>query len=506
MLEEIMKLGSLIDELDSNMLVERASETNLNLVKIIEEKVKDIGEKKLNLDEVIPFKYTESNYYAILMKLAWDNFDKVKAYSNKLSEWNNYSKADLEIKIERIKLYREALEAYDSGSIVAPEYVAQISTNLGNLYHEMGRIVESVEVLSKTFTDTNEFPMALGNHGIKCYTLATYSIDSNINKYLLNLALEELNYMLENVRDSDLIVPEHITMFEKWKEHIVYVMDNELKEVKSWEASMDVDIPYKNWCSKKQLSLNYINIVKSEGNIDSIHIPDMGIGYFGEDDGKMTYYSWFNTIKQEFNLARYNLYLIETSDYEFHESQQHNVLINTLDYPAVGYKTELLKTSLKAAYGILDKIGLFCSHFFKVNAKPGRIDFNKWYKEVEIEIALDSPFNALYWLSKDLDFKTGYFKDIRRLRNVIEHRYVRILDYYDVSISDELKDTNKYEYIISYEDLYDITIETLKLVRSAIFYMVNGFNVKYKHVVYRETPGKIFLPLYLDVYDDEWKN
>ncbi|MCY9400246.1 LA2681 family HEPN domain-containing protein [Bacillus haynesii] len=506
MIEEIMKLGSLIDELESNMLVQRINVTNLNLVKIIEGKMDYIDKEELTIDEVIPYKYTESNYYAILMKLACDDFDKVRTYSKKLNEWDNYDEADLEIKIERIKLYREALEVYDSGSIVAPEYVAQISTNLGNIYHEMGRIVESIEVLSKTFTETNGFPMALGNHGIKCYTLATYSIDSNINKYLLNLALEELRSMLKNVGDSDLIVPDHITMFEEWKKHIVCVIDNELKEVNPWEASMDVDLPYKNWCAKKQLSLNYINIVMSEGNVDSIHIPDMGIGYFDEDDGKMTYYSWFNTIKQEFNLARYNIYLIETSDYEFHESQQHNVLINTLDYPTVGYKTELLKTALKAAYGILDKIGLFCSHFFKVNAKPGRIDFNKWYKEVEMKIALDSPFNALYWLSKDLDFKTGYFKDIRRLRNVIEHRYVRILDYYDDPISEELKDTNKYEYIIGFKELYDITMETLKLVRSAIFYLVNGFNVKYKSVVYRETPGKIFLPLYLDVYEDEWKN
>lgn len=506
MLDEIMKLGSLVDELDLNITNQRINKTNFDLIEMIETSIKAISENQLTIDEVIPFKYTESNYYAILMRIAQADFNKVKSSSIKLREYDNYEQADLDIKVERIKLYREALDIHKSGSRIVPEYVAQITTNLGNLYNEMGRIVESIEVLNKTFTDVSKFPMALGNHGIKCYTLATYSINSEINKYLLKLALEELNSLLGNDGESDLIAVDQILKFEEWKSYIESILDNDLGEINSWTASMDVDQPYKNWCAKKQLSLNYINIVSPEGNVDNIHIPDMGIGYFDEDGGKMTYYSWFNTIKQEFNLARYNMFLIDTSDFDIHESQEHNVLINTLDYPAIGYKTELLKISLKAAYGILDKIGLFCSHFFKVKAKPGRIDFNKWYKEVEMEVALDSPFKALFWLSKDLDFKTGYFKDIRMLRNVIEHRYLRVLDYYNVPVSEELKDTDKYEYIIGYQDLYEITTDTLLLVRSAIFYMVNGLNSLYKNVVYGEKQGKLFLPLYLGVYDDEWKN
>ncbi|MED2942388.1 LA2681 family HEPN domain-containing protein [Bacillus swezeyi] len=506
MIEEILELGILVDELDSNMMSQRVNETNLDLIKKIEDCYKSIRGEKLANDEVIPLMYTESNYYALLMRIAQEDFDKVKSYSIKLKKFDDFANAAIEIKVERIRLYRQALDLHQSGgSAITPEYMAQISTNLGNLYHEMGRIVESIEVLSKTFADVNEFPMALGNHGLKLYTLATYPISNEIQKYLINSALEDLNSMLEKACESDSISVEHISLFEEWKSSIESSLVN-LSEVNAWEASSDVDHSYKNWCAKKRLSLNYINIVSDQGNVDNIHIPNMGISYFNEDNGKMTYYSWFNTIKQEFNLSRYNMYLIDKSESDLHESQQFNVLINTSDYPALGYKTELLKTALRAAYGILDKIGLFCSHFFRVKTKPGRIDFNKWYKEVEMEVALDSPFNALYWLSNDLDFRTGYFKDIRRLRNVIEHRYLRVLDYYKVPISEELEDTDKYEYTVGYQELYSITMDTLNLVRSAIFYMVNGFNVLYKNAVYGNQEGKIFLPLYLDVYDDEWKN
>lgn len=501
-----MELGQLIDELDSNVLIEKINKANIELVEIIEEKIEEISKEELTTIEMIPFKYTEANYYGILMRLAWQEYDKLKKYSDKLKKWNNYDDADLEIKVERIKLYREALDLYDPDSEVSPDYIAQVSTNLGNLYNEMGRIVESIEVLSETVSNTNGFPMALGNYAIKHHSLATYSINERTNKYLLNLALKKLKDMLKDVKDTDLIVPEQIEIFEKWKKKIVYILEKEFKEIDAAEIAIDVDMPYKNWCAQNQLSLNYINVVQTVGNIDNLHIPNMGIGYFSNDDRNMTYYSWFNTIKQEFNMARYNIYLTEGLSYEIHESQYHNVLINTLDYPAIGYKTESLKTALKSAYSILDKIGLFCSHFFQVDAKAGSIDFNKWYKKVEKQVAIKSPFNALYWLSKDLDFKTGFFKDIRRLRNVIEHRYVRVLDYYEVPLSEELDDTDKYEYIIGYEDLYESTMKTLKLVRSAIFYMVNGFNTQYKITFHENSPEKIFIPLRLDIYEDEWKN
>lgn len=501
-----MELGQLIDELDSNILVEKINKINMKLVEVIEEKIKEISKKKLTAIEVIPFKYTEANYYGVLMRLAWCEYNKLKKHSKKFEKWKNYDDADLEIKVERIKLYREALDLYDSDSVVSPEYIAQVSTNLGNLYNEMGRIVESIEVLSETVSKTKSFPMALGNYAIKHHSLATYSIDESTNKYLLNLALEKLSEMLKDIKDTDLIVPEQIEVFERWKERIIYILDKEFEGIDTAEVSMDVDKPYKNWRAKNQLSLNYINIVQAVGNIDNLHIPNMGIGYFSEDEGNMTYYSWFNTIKQEFNMARYNIYLTEDLSCEIHESQYHNVLINTLDYPAIGYKTELLKTALKSAYSILDKIGLFCSHFFKVGTKAGSVSFDKWFEKVEKQVAVGSPFEALYWLSKDLDFKTGFFKDIRRLRNVIEHRYVRVLDYYEVPLSEELDDMNKYEYIIEYKDLYESTIKTLKLVRSAIFYMVNGFNIQYKTAVRKNSPEKIFIPLRLDIYEDEWKN
>ncbi|GIO22846.1 hypothetical protein J11TS1_14270 [Oceanobacillus sp. J11TS1] len=154
----------------------------------------------------------------------------------------------------------------------------------------------------------------------------------------------------------------------------------------------------------------------------------------------------------------------------------------------------------------MDKIGLFCCKFHQQEIPTYKIDFQRWYKEIELDVALGSPFNALYWLSRDLDGKTGDFKNIRLLRNCMEHRYIRVLDYYDKSLDEELADTNKYEYKISYSNLKKITYDTIRLVRNAIIYMASGFNVEYNRVYYGEKSEGVFLPLYLSIYEDEWKN
>jgi len=174
MLRKIIDLGRAIDELDIAFGGQTFDGVNLALINEIEENITELQVQELTSDELITFKYTVSNYYAVLMGLARVEFDEVRQFSTKLQQWAKFDEADLDIKVERIKLYRQALEIYDSKSKINAGYVAQISTNLGNLYHEMGRIVESIEVLNKTHSSVDRFPMALGNYAIKCYTLSNY--------------------------------------------------------------------------------------------------------------------------------------------------------------------------------------------------------------------------------------------------------------------------------------------------------------------------------------------
>ena len=511
MLEKVFEIGGVMDELDYKMMNKNSVDQSiLDLLNVIEKEFKECEDdkEKMNSVEKIAYRYTLANYYFNLLRLIQNDFGLVKKYSSILKRFKDSKEAYLQLNIECVELYREALDIFHKNpeNKINPEYIAQISTNLGNLYFNMGRIVGAIKLLKETAESTNQFPMAFGNYALKCFSLIDYCTDNIKNKYLLEKAIKNLNYLLDDETESQLIDSDQVAAFEHWRKYILETDKIFFSDTEPWDINFDINQPYKDWCASKSLALNYINIVSENGNVDDLHIPDMGMHYWGKDEGKMTYYAWFNIIKQEFNFSRYQLYQVENEEYFNHESQEKNILINSLDYPSHGYKTEKLKSSLKSAYAILDKVGLFCGHFFEIDTKPVRIDFNSWYKSVKIKVATESPFKSLYWLSKDFDFEEGHYKDIRRLRNVIEHRYLRVLDYTVIPLSSELNNRDKYEYNVSYNDLLEATYETLKLTRSAIFYMVNGFNIQYKTALESMTEREIFLPLNLDEYEDEWKN
>ena len=264
---------------------------------------------------------------------------------------------------------------------------------------------------------------------------------------------------------------------------------------------------YKKWCRDKQLVLSFRNLFQNCSISDDIHLPNMGISYFAKDQ-TLSYYSWYNTLKQEYNQARYNLYCVENSDeLDVHESQEYILLINTLDYPAIGYRTELLKSAMREAYGVLDKIGLLCNDFVRGKNMPARkISFINWFQGIEEEIQIYDIFTPLYWVAKDIS-KDGAFVNLRKMRNVIEHRYLRVVEHSKISLDEELSDDDKMEYTVGFSDLRKQTYSILRLIRALLFYVVIAFNSCYlKAMETSERENKIFIPLALDFYDDEWKN
>lgn len=505
---ELQDIGQLVDRLDEHLYEKKAriDEEGLRYISTIEKKFGAIDIEQLENELKILYLYTEANYKAILQRMTNINFEEIHNSSTLVKQYKDYDDFVFNNYALRIAAYREAIGLSHLSDKLNHFFVSQIYVNLANVFVEMGRIVESVEELKKVEHLVDYFPMARGNLAIKHMSLAQRITDRTVTRFLIEKGLVELEDVCVKAT-PDVIPLDILETFHKWERYMENVIETNLSDVEPWSEKQDVDDVYKIWSAERNLALNYVNIIYKQGNIDNIQMVNMGLGYFKKENN-MGYYSWFNTIKQEYNIARYFLYQIDSmrEDSLIHESQRYNTLINTLDYPAVGYRTELLKTSLKTAFSVLDKIGLFCCKFHNQNTQANKVDFHKWYKEIELDIALRSPFNALYWLSKDLDFKNGDMRVIRLLRNCIEHRYIRVLESYDIPLTEELEDNSKYEYTVSYSDLEMTAYETLRLVRRAIFYMANGFNVEYTRVYYGDKKDGVFIPLLLDTYEDEWKN
>lgn len=511
---EIYEIGKKVDLLQQINYKTKDVQKILELVARISTYFKDNDGNNMEMDYNIVYFYTKANYLTVLIEIV--KKQKIKLYENQ-HFWLYGSEDEMlyDFTVLRLIYLRRALQLYNlcEKSDITEAWMLQVYVNLANLYMETGRVVESIEVLEPC---KFSFGMALGNYAAKIYQLSTCTLDEHEQKELLLFAKYYYHVLSENSENS--LVPQDILeSFKKAENHVDIVLkeffedvpvyeDFEIKELSEFDIRENA---YRTWCRENQLALSVINICRKKSLVDSIHIPNLGIGYFAKDN-TLTYYSWFNTLKQEFNVARYNLYLAEinTNRVNTHESQENILLVNTLDYPAMGYCTEMMKNALKTAYSVLDKIGIFCHSFVK--GKTGnirRVDFYSWYSGIENEIALHSGFSALHWMARDLNHKDGSYKTCRLLRNVIEHRYLRVLDNYNVSLEEELKDENKMEYKISYSDLREQVVFVLKFIRAALFYLVFAFNFCYMNVIEAcRNNKKVFLPLSLDYYDDEWKN
>lgn len=459
--------------------------------------------------------YTKANYLTVLLEIASRHYCHIQGHPP-FSSFTSFDDMRMDYTVQRLSHFRKAiaLSSTSTDSKISKTWMLQVHTNLANLYHETGRIVESITVLEPIKLTLD---MALGNYAAKLYALSAHSLDGSAQKETLIESVLHYQFLIEKYHPSSTMPEDIYLSFCQAKEYVQQLLKQKYEQTKVYTDFPDSELEelglsrqnYRTWCREKQLALSFRNIYQKKSNVDDLHIPNMGIGYFSEDN-RLSYYSWFNTLKQEFNMARYFLYLVDEGfdGINPHESQTDILLINTLDYPAIGYRSELIKTSLKTAYGILDKVGMLCSDFVRgKNQKPSGIRFDSWYKGIEQNISLHSYFSPLYWVAKDLAYKDGSFKTFRRLRNAIEHRYLRILDHCNTSLDEELADDDKMEYRISYSDLYLQAFQVLQLVRAVLFYTVFAFNSCYQNAMAEcENNNKIFIPLALDVYDDEWKN
>jgi hypothetical protein len=171
-----------------------------------------------------------------------------------------------------------------------------------------------------------------------------------------------------------------------------------------------------------------------------------------------------STIISEFAFARYLLFkfvnnLIDEPD-DFKKTSTNN--------SAVGYKIEHLKQSFKIVYSILDKIGngiIDCFNIARIERHTYFEDIFGHYKD-QLEPINNISLCALFSLSLELNQSNGNLKYFKKLRNIMEHdTKLKIVIDGEIEFSEEDK-------LISSETMKDLTMNLMKLTRSAIFSFV----------------------------------
>lgn len=389
--------------------------------------------------------------------------------------------------------YARAAVAREYTRAIPKHRETQSFVNFANLLSQTGRVCEALVWYNQAIENNPTFGMALGNRGQCKMNYAALLFSPSHTAKMLYSAYRDFERALT---DTGNLYPQAETNFRARMERIEEYGNEQLSMEYEDEYELgdtEMDRAYHRWVLNNHLYLNPLNDISTHTvtSHDYFHLPDMLI----PDDDDFPYPGIYNQIKQEFVSARY-LYFegIAKTDESPHFSDRDVKLPDMLDYTVYGYRTEQIKTSLRMAYAIFDKLGMLLNEYFNVGQRtPG---FHQvWHKDGEYSKGLADPFqnsdnwalNALYWIKKDFhhsiskrdeDSVVIVAHELRSIRTAIEHEYIKVFDDEIVSSLDgtlgAVQDT-RYD-AIGRTDLRQAALEMLRLVRAAMIYLSLAIN------------------------------
>jgi len=414
----------------------------------------------------------------------------------------------------------------------------QLNVNYANFFYQKGRFVKATELLNG-FDTKIEFPMGTAQLGMKLYELSRYHYDQSHQKILLYKAYHYIRQASESEYPEK---EEMVNLINIYMKNIISIVGQDFLDKQlaitdficpHKEKLPENETTYREWTACHKLSLNILNDVFSslEVGYDPLLLPTMTEKL---DSSKVqNLFGLFNQIKQEYTSARFLAYE-GLAFREPHFSDKSVYLINTLDYPVYGLGIEKIKACYRAVYSIFDKISFFLNEYFEIGIDRSRISYYRLFspkKNVNDKIKIidlaenNQPLCGLWWIFKDVrninidangredngNSREHYkhidsvMNSISDVRNAMEHGYLKVLDFYckESSISDNNFDQLAYK--ISFKDFEELTLQLLKYVREAIILLV--FSVKRAEEI-KESERKtdeILLPMFADIYDDDWK-
>jgi hypothetical protein len=304
------------------------------------------------------------------------------------------------------------------------------------------------------------------------------SIASSERIPLLQDALSVLNKALSPECQQELQkqAPTARMQFEQERERIVkYLQGVELPEHNYTPTfANEYHRMYVSFCSEHQLFLNFCRRCQRcvVANKDIVNIS-----LITNSDDTTTFPGLarvVNEIKERYATARLLLFEGYKPAFDLLPYDEITNYIDNLDYAIYGIRPSKIKMAFESAYSVLDKIAIFINRYIPLGVKEEGVGFSKhsfWKEQQRLKSAMRNLRNyylyALYDIHRDLE-KDGFLERLRKMRNVSTHRYiVTHIERIHQVLPDESPENH-----IDHIDLFNSTLELLKLVRSAIVYLI----------------------------------
>ncbi|MFM1998721.1 MAG: hypothetical protein RL204_668 [Bacteroidota bacterium] len=363
---------------------------------------------------------------------------------------------------ESIRLYWEALKECDDEN---ERY--NIRNNLANGLSRAGRSLEALSLLKMNVTS---FPVrwqshiswvhALGNLVESALIPETASLHFvGIESYKNALKVQPPEAVKTDIERS---IALHVSRLESFDQSV----SEEILALNKMEEAEDIQkhSEYRKFVLFNDLSLSEHSLYCKcrDAGIDNLKIGTLGGSvHVGKQESLHILDGLVNRLMSEFSFARLQY---------FHYVSGVSLTANDVEFSSVsnndltGYHIEQLRTSYRIAYGILDKIKNGIAILLETDvAKSKSTYFEDYFDHCkqELQAHKNRHLTSLYSLAVDLNRQHGSFKHFKEFRNEMEHGFLAINESSQIGL-----------IRMSQEEIKQLTLDLLKLTRSAIFSFV----------------------------------
>ncbi|MDE6567637.1 MAG: hypothetical protein K2K70_07895 [Lachnospiraceae bacterium] len=387
-------------------------------------------------------------------------------------------------------------------------------TNYANDLDACGRVIEALRFYRKAISLNPRFGMAIGNYGRALSSYANLVNDSGHYCELHCYAYQAIKRALE-VSDSNMhnqaieFFQEMISEYEASPGKDQLLMPIKFEEYDLGDAA---EQKYRKRCLRNHFFLNPLNdvialetafahdpltITQYTEYVDRDEVSDKSSGE------PPRWFSMLNQLKEEYIYSRFLCYEGSEKIRELHYADK-NVKLSLSSYDYVNYsiRLEQIKSAFKNLFSIFDQIGFVINEFWGLGFPEREADAarvfkcNKYPKD---NIAL----MAIYWSYCEFSEKFGNAdsaseRDLKILRNALEHKFVKVHEYQD---KEKLQIKEDGFYHISESELIRHTLRLLELVREWIMELVYAIGIEERKNGNRDNAVHLNV---LD-FDDEWK-
>lgn len=380
-----------------------------------------------------------------------------------------------------------------------------IYTNYANELVSCGRVIEAIRIYRKTLDIDPQFGMATGNYGRCLGVFANHVNDPGHHKELHCYAYQALCASLK--MDDPCFHEDARKVFAELVKQYDSIPDSDyLSEpivFDEYDLGDCAERTYRIWCLEHHLFLNPLNdVIEIESAFahDPLTITRFTESEVIDEAGDVVispcieppkWFAMLNQLKEEYIYARYLCYAGIEKRKTPHFADQHvNITLASYDYTNYSVRVEQLKSAYRILFALLDQIAFAINEFWNIGLEEKAADAYHVFNRKEYpkdNVAL----TALYWCHCEFtevygDAEKASEKDLKTLRNALEHKFVKIHEFpwkKNLTIAEDSF------YHISEEDMIRHTVRLLELAREWIMEFVYAIDIEEKQHKHK---GRVF--------------